>query len=346
MPMPRSEPLQQIRRFQDGRQPVRPATAAPPATWLSHTQKPASPDVVGGLFARQQEKIRRRNHQARFEALRGKGAQAVAAKGRPLPPGSVVLQLGVVPTFFEMVHAALPEALQAKKVNYALLAQELAPDRLATKAAHFIGAGEYVLPVLEGSSTTWNYRCRVRISLDLAEQPSRVTDLTKASMGHAWSSNSGVTQTHGRTTGPTFTAGGTAGTQMGLGLPGGTANAAVAYKRETTTGFSHNSGHERSDNFTYPEGATVTDTHANLRVRIDWDKRPRALAAWARGQAHKELVMDGLGWSSSDGATAKLQDFREVFTSVPITYAAPSSLAGPHPTVGERDTSDEGPVWV
>ncbi|WP_274918049.1 hypothetical protein [Streptomyces sp. WZ-12] len=344
--MPQSEPVQKIRRFQDGRQPVRPAAAAPPTTWLSHTQQPASPHTVGGLFARQQEKIRQRNHQARFEALRGKGAQAVAAKGRPLPPGSVVLQLGVVPTLFEMVHAALPEALQTNKVNYALLAEELAPDRLAAKAARFVGAGEYVLPVLKGSSATWSYQCRVRVSLDLAEQPSRVTDLAKAGMGHAWSSNSGLTQSHGRTTGPTFTASGAAGTQMGLGLPGGTANAGVAYKRETTTGFSHNSGHERSDNFTYPEGATVFDTHADLRVRIEWDKRPRALAAWARGQAHKELTMDGLGWSSSDGATAKLQDFQDVFASVPITYAAPSALTGPHSTAGGRDTPDDHAVWV
>ncbi|WP_411139839.1 hypothetical protein [Streptomyces sp. x-80] len=264
---------------------------------------------------------------------------------QPLPAGSQVLRLGVVPTLFEMVHDALPEALRTR-ANYALLAQELTAERLAEKGASFIGAGEHVLPQLEGDNLTWSYRCRVRVSLALAERPSRVTSMAAAGMGHTRGSNSALAENRGLTTGPTVSAGGTAGTLMGLAQPGGNGSATVAYKRETTKGFSRSIGHERSDNFTYPNGATVVDTEAELRIRIDWDKRPRALAAWARGQAHKEITINGQGWSSSDGTTAQLLDFGDIFARVPLTYAAPSALAGPQAADAGTGTSDEGEVWV
>ncbi|MFC5722293.1 hypothetical protein ACFP1Z_19185 [Streptomyces gamaensis] len=287
-------------------------------------------------------KLRQGNHEARFAALSSRAAQAVETMDRPLPAGSQIVRLGVVPTLFEMVHAALPKALQTDQ-NYALLQQELDGERLAENGARFIGSGEHVLPQLEGSSTTWNYRCRVRVSLSVAEQPDRVTAMTGAGMAYSRRANSAVTRNKGVTSGPTVSALAVAGTQPGIGQPGGSATANAAYKRETTKGFSQTLGHERSDNFTFPEGASLVETQARLRVRIDWDKRPRALATWARGQAHKELTMDGLGWSSSDGTRAHVLDFENIFAKVPLTYAAPGA-----PSVAEAGTSTsaEGEIWV
>ncbi|MGW1194846.1 hypothetical protein ACWD4B_03135 [Streptomyces sp. NPDC002536] len=342
--MPESGLVTQLHRNQPNRRPVRSSGFTPPSAPLTHAPAAAPAHGAGGLFAGQQEKIRRRHHEARFAALRSKGAHIVEAMGEPLPTGSQVLRLGMAPTLFEMVHAALPHPLQSRK-NYEVLAQELTGERLAKHGASFIGAGEHVLPQLEGSNATWHYRCRVRVSLALADKPSRSTPIA-AGMSHSSTANSALTYSHGLTTGATFSAGGIAGTQMGLLQPGGTGSATVGYKHETAKGFSRTLGHDRSDTFTYPEGATVIDTRARLSIRIDWDKRSRTLALWARGQNHKELTMDGLGWSSSDGTSAQLLDFAEIFSNVPVTYAVPSALSGPSVAEAGTNTRSEGEIWV
>ncbi|MGW8955491.1 hypothetical protein [Streptomyces sp. NPDC055709] len=224
------------------------------------------------------------------------------------------------------MYDAVPLALRTRQTADHLH-QALSSEGLIARGPGFIGRGEKLLAHLTGSSSTWSYDCWVWISLSPNGSPAGPVSLPKASMGTARKATGSLTNTTTLTTGPTVSTSATAGSLMGLRQPGCSATAGVSYKREKAEGHSNDQGHERSDTFSYGEGAHQYEDRGTVRVRIEWDKRRNALALWARGKAHKERALDS-------------QDRTD--TQVVLTYALPSALVPPRRR--EAGTSTNGLV--
>ncbi|MFE2551995.1 hypothetical protein ACFXGI_26080 [Streptomyces sp. NPDC059355] len=260
----------------------------------------------------------------------------------PLPLSSQVRSLHVDTELFAQVHAGLPEALRTPR-NFDLLEQVLSGQHLMALGTSFIGRSAKLLAHLTGGNHTWNYDCRVWISLLPDGQPAGPVSLPNASMATAHKAAGSLADSKTRTTGPTFSATGTAGTLMGVQQLGGNATAGVAYKRETARNHTSNMGHERSDTLSYGEGTLQYGNRATVRIRVEWDKKPSLLALWARGKPHKEhtiVPQDGAGGS----AAAELEYVIPSALVLPRTADAGTSTdAGKSTTVGAgaaRRTAD------
>ncbi|MFG3001325.1 hypothetical protein [Streptomyces sp. NPDC048340] len=243
----------------------------------------------------------------------------------PLPLSSQVRSLHVDTELFAQVHAKLPEALRTPR-NFDLLEQVLSGQHLIALGTSFIGRSAKLLAHLTGSNHTWNYDCRVWISLLPEGRPSGPVSLPNASVGTAHKATGSLADSNTLTTGPTFSATGTAGTLMGLQQLGGNATAGVAYKRERAKGHTSSLGQERTDTLSYGEGALQYGNRATVRIRVEWDKKPNALALWARGKPHKEHTISPQA-GAGGGASAELE------------YVIPSALVPPMTTDAGTSTA-------
>lgn len=254
-------------------------------------------------------------------AFRAPARATPQSQPQPLPLSSQVRSLHVNTELFAQVHAKLPAALRTPQ-NFDLLEQVLSGRHLIALGTSFIGRSAKLLAHLTGSNHTWNYDCRVWISLLPDGRPDGPVSLPNASMATTHNASGSLAHSTTLTTGPTFSATAAAGTLMGLQQLGGNATAGVAYKREKARSHTSHLGHERSDTHSYGEGALQYGNRATVRIRIEWDKKPNLLALWAQGKPHKEHTI-----SPQAGAGG--------VASAELEYVIPSALV-------PRRTTDAG----
>ncbi|HET6358870.1 hypothetical protein [Streptomyces sp.] len=233
-----------------------------------------------------------------------------------LPPEAQVTDTGLSANHWQAVYKVLPKGLQNSHA-LAILSGELDPVRLAGKGRGFIGNG--ILPVsqFEGTSKHWRYLCNVSISLTPTGN-TRFKGMTNATMDHSWQDTGSLADSRGKVTGPTYTVGVTAGH-----MPGATANAAVAYKKETTKNVTSTKSFGEVNHITYSRGTAKYETDAELRITIKYTKKARLWSKWAQGQEEKEFILDQQGLRNPDRTVDPIEGSGKLFR-VAVTYLMPA----------------------
>ncbi|MGW6413250.1 hypothetical protein ACWF95_40035 [Streptomyces vinaceus] len=269
-----------------------------------------------GWLDRIQKGTRKKNDDRRSATLKATSARMLDIRGWRLPEGGRVESLGIDPRLYELIYESLPEGLK-NRANYDLLAHELMESQLAENGRNIVG-GEHVIN-LKGQSKTWKYRGRVRVGI-FANPGQPVTE-TSASISQSRKTNNALTRNEKKTSGPTVNVGASTGIAA---RPN--ASAGVGYKMERESGHTRNLESERASTLNFNSGYTYFSTPAELRIEVDWNKENRALTGWARGQAHKSIVMNGEGLESSSHME-EIESFKRIFSMVPMIYGVPTALA-------------------
>lgn len=255
-----------------------------------------APIQSGGWLAGIQEGARRENGNRIDAILNAPCTRMLEIRSWRLPEGARVEAIGIDPRLYELIYESLPEGLK-NRGNRDLLEHELTECQLAENGRKIVG-GEHVVN-LKGQSRNWNYRGRFKVSIfarsGLAESSASMSQLRKTHNALASHEN--------RTSGPTINV------EESTGLAARpNASDSVGYKMERESGRSRNFGSGRASTLAFDSGYTYFSTPAELRFEVDWGKRNRALAGWARGQSHKRIVMSG-------------------FSMIPMVYGVPTALA-------------------
>ncbi|WP_328667220.1 hypothetical protein OG905_09080 [Streptomyces sp. NBC_00322] len=272
--------------------------------------------ALKGWAGKIQADIRQRHQRKRLDGLKEAVRVTVENTSGSLPPEAQVTDTGLTANHWEAVYKALPTGLQNPDA-VKTLCNELNPGRLAAIGRGFIGNG--ILPVsqFEGTSKHWRYLCNISISLTPTGN-ARFKGTTNATMDHSWQDTGSLADSRAKVTGPTYTAGVTAGH-----MPGATANAAVAYKNETIKNVTSTKSFGEVNHITYSPGTAKYETDAELRITIKYTKKARLWSKWAQGQAEKEFILDQQGLRNPDRTVDPIEGSGKLFR-VAVTYNMPA----------------------